>query len=210
MGIDTVVKRHQERGMYHIDAVQGILDEALICHVAFSIDGVPYNIPMIPIRIRSTLYLHTSIKSRIYETLSRGVAVCIAATILDGLVLAKSAYNSSMNYRSAIVFGKMSPVTETSEKLMAAEKLTEKIAGGRWADCRQPSEGELKATGFLKIPISVFSAKVRTGPPIDNNEDLSLPYWSGVVPVSSAKGEPVTSPADEGKIHCPGYLHKGC
>lgn len=208
MGADTVVKRHQERGKYDTETVYGILDEALISHVAFSVDSQPYNMPMIPVRIGSTLYLHTSIKSRFYGILSRGIDTCVAATILDGLVLAKSAYNSSMNYRSAMVFGKMSPVAGSSEKLMAAEKLTEKIMKGRWSDCRQPSEGELRATGFLKIPISVFSAKVRTGPPIDNAEDLSLPHWSGVVPVESARGEPVTSPTDEGKTGCPDYLHR--
>ncbi len=206
MGIDTVVKRHQERGRYDSETLNGILDEALICHVAFSMDNQPYNMPMIPVRIGSDLYLHTSIKSRIYKVLSSGIEACATATLLDGLVLAKSAYNSSMNYRSAIVFGKMSPVTDDRERLAVAKKLTEKIASGRWSDCRHPSEGELKATGFLKLPITKFSAKIRSGPPIDNPEDLKLPFWSGVVPVTTVKGIPETSPVDRGKIDLPGYL----
>ena len=206
MGSNTVVNGHKERGKYDTGTIYGILDGSLICHVAFSIDGLPYNMPMIPVRIDNMLYLHTSVKSRFYETLSKGTDACIAATLLDGIVLAKSAYNSSMNYRSTMVFGKLAPVTDPEEKLKASHKLTEKIAGGRWADCRRPSESELRATGFLKIPITTFSSKVREGSPIDNQEDLSLRHWSGVIPLWIARGEPVTSPNDEGRITLPGYL----
>lgn len=206
MAADIRVKRQPDRGKYDRKSIYSILDQALICHVAFSAGDVPYNIPMIPLRYGPVLYVHTSIKSRFYHVLSSGVPTCVAATILDGIVLAKSAYNSSMNYRSAMVFGPMSPVTEEAEKLMAAEKLTEKIAAGRWVDCRQPNEGELRATGFLKLSIDTFSAKVRSGPPGDNPDDLSLPHWSGVIPVTSSKGSPVTAPADQGKIGVPDYL----
>lgn len=206
MGTDTVLKRYAERGRYDAETTNRILDESLICHVAFTVDGIPYNIPMIPLRAGSTLYVHTSVKSRFYAVLSTGVETCITATLLDGLVLAKSAYNSSMNYRSAMIFGRMAPVLAQSEKLMVAEKITEKMAAGRWGDCRQPSQGELKATGILKIPISTFSAKVRSGPPVDNPEDMALPYWSGVIPLALERGNPETAPSDKGKIQEPGYL----
>lgn len=206
MGVDTIVGRHKERGRYDNGAVYGVLDEALICHVAFILDGFPYNMPMIQVRIGSDLFIHASIKSRFYEILSGGIEACVTATLLDGIVLAKSAYNSSMNYRSALVFGRMAPVTDEAQKRLVAERLTEKIARGRWADCRQPSDDELKATGILRIPIETFSVKIREGPPADNPSDLDLPYWSGVVPVSISKGEPITAPSEKEKIAVPEYL----
>ena len=206
MEIDTLVKRHPERGRYDSDTVHSILDDSAICHVAFSIGNFPYNMPMIPVRVDSELFLHTSIKSRFYSILSSGIDCCVTVTIIDGLVLAKSAYNSSMNYRSALFFGKLSPVTDVQEKLMVLERLTEKMAKGRWEDCRHPSEAELKATGILKLPISKYSAKIRSGPPTDNPEDLSLPFWSGVVPITSIRGKPETNPLDLGKIDVPDYL----
>jgi nitroimidazol reductase NimA-like FMN-containing flavoprotein (pyridoxamine 5'-phosphate oxidase superfamily) len=204
--IDDKIKRHSERSVSDIESINKIIDEALICHVAFSIDGMPYNIPMLHVRIGHEIYVHTSIKSRFYSILSSGSETCLTVTLLDGIVLAKSAYNSSMNYRSVILFGKMEPVTDISEKRKVAENITEKMAIGRWKDCRQPSEQELSATGMLKLSISRFSAKVRSGPPIDNKDDLDLPYWSGVVPISRVKMPPVTSPVDQNKIDAPGYI----
>lgn len=206
MNRDITVKRHPERGKYDTESLFSILDEAVTCHVAFSIGSVPYNIPMIHVRSGLDLFVHSSIKSRFYQELSSGIESCLTVTIVDGLVLAKSVYNSSLNYRSAMIFGHMLPVLGNDEKLEVAEKLTEKISPGRWSDCRIPSSGELKATGFLKIPLDTFSVKVRTGPPMDNPEDETLPYWSGIIPMSVVKGEPETAPRDEGRITKPAYL----
>lgn len=203
---NTTVNRHKERGKYDLETAYSILDEALFCHAAFLQDGIPYNIPMIHVRIGNLLYIHSSAKSRFYEAIAGGTQVCITATILDALVFAKSAYNSSVNYRSVMVFGKMSPVIEKAEKMTVAEHLIEKMAKGRWFDCRIPNERELNSTGMVKIPITEFSSKVRNGPPVDNHEDQSLPYWSGIIPVRMQFGEPLTSPADTPNQRIPEYL----
>lgn len=202
----TTVRRHAERGRYDPVSAYEILDEALICHVAFTDDNDVYNIPMIPVRINCDLYLHTSIKSRFYQVVSGGTKVCVTITLVDGLVLAKSAYNSSMNYRSVMLFGTMLPVIDPVEKVMFSEKLTEKIAKGRWNDCRLPNERELKSTGILKMTIKEFSVKIRSGPPVDESGDLSLPHWSWVIPVMVCHGNPVTSTVDDGKLEPPDYL----
>lgn len=206
MKADTKVKRLSERGTYDREVLNGIIDQALVCHVAFSVDGVPYNIPMSHVRIDSDLFIHASISSRFYRELSKGSEVCITITHVDGIVLAKSASSSSVNYRSAMLFGKMSPVIEKEEKMRVAEKLVEKMAEGRWQDCRHPSDSELQVTGFLTMPIQAFSAKVRAGPPNDKETDLNLPYWSGVIPVSTVKGRPVSSASNSGKPEAPDYI----
>src|SRR4051812_22349241 len=177
----TTVKRLSERGNYDAATVHAILDEALICHVAFSVDGKPVVIPTIHTRIGDTLYFHGSAASRMLRSLREGVEACVCATLLDGLVLARSAFHHSMNYRSAVVFGTAREVTDPAEKLRALDALVEHVARGRSAEVRPPNERELKQTLVLALPIAEASAKIRTGPPVDDEEDYALPVWAGVL-----------------------------
>jgi nitroimidazol reductase NimA-like FMN-containing flavoprotein (pyridoxamine 5'-phosphate oxidase superfamily) len=186
----TTVKRHPERGEYDRATIDAILDEALICHVGFVVDGQPYVIPTIHARDGEVLYLHGSPASRMLRTIKEGVEVCVTATLLDGLVLARSVYNHSMNYRSAVVLGRAHEVTELDPKLHAMACVVEHIAPGRWAEARQPSEGEIKGTTILALPLDEASAKIRTGPPKDFDEDRSLAVWAGVIPLDLRRGRP--------------------
>ena len=197
------VKRHPERGKYDLDTIYGILDQGMVCHVAFAQDGVQFNIPMLYVRIGNELFLHGSMKSRIYSTLVSGADTCISVTILDGVVVAKSAYNCSMNYRSASIYGKISPVQDQEEKIDVMKKLVEKMIPGRWDDCRKPNMNEVDVTGIMKISIDKFSSKVREGEPIDNEADLGLPHWTGVIPLSITSGNPITSGADNCRLNNP-------
>jgi nitroimidazol reductase NimA-like FMN-containing flavoprotein (pyridoxamine 5'-phosphate oxidase superfamily) len=186
----TTVKRHPERGVYDRATIAAILDEALICHVGFVANGQPYVIPTIHARDGGTLYLHGSPASRMLRTIREGLDVCVTATLLDGLVLARSVYNHSMNYRSVVVLGRAREVTDTDDKLHAMECVVEHIVPGRWAEARQPSEKEIKATTILALPLDEASAKIRTGPPKDFDEDLELPVWAGVIPLDLRRGRP--------------------
>jgi len=187
----TRVVREPERGVYDREAVYKILDEGFICHVGFSVDGQPFVIPTGYGRNGDSLYIHGSAASRMLRNLDQGVPVCITVTLLDGLVLARSIFNHSMNYRSVMVLGKATLVNDPAEKLEALRLLSEHILPGRWADSRQPNEKELKATSVLKLPIGEFSAKVRQGPPIDDEEDYAFPTWAGVVPLALVAGQPI-------------------
>ena len=187
----TTVKRHPERGAYDRDAIDAILDEALVCHVGFAIDGQPFVIPTIHARDGDVLYIHGSPGSRMLRNLRDGIDACVTVTLLDGLVLARSVYNHSMNYRSAVVLGRPREVTDPEQKLRAMRCVVEHIVPGRWDDARRPSEKEIKATTILALPLTEASAKVRTGPPTDDEEDLSLPVWAGVLPLSLRTDEPV-------------------
>jgi uncharacterized protein len=184
----TTVKRHPERGTYDRATVDAILDEALICHVGFVHEGQPYVIPTIHARDGDTLYLHGSPGSRMLRRLKEGVDLCVTATLLDGLVLARSVYNHSMNYRSVVVVGRAHEVTDRTEKLRAMEYVVEHVVQGRWRDARQPDEGELKGTTILALPLREASAKIRSGPPNDNEDDLALNVWAGVIPLSLEPG----------------------
>jgi nitroimidazol reductase NimA-like FMN-containing flavoprotein (pyridoxamine 5'-phosphate oxidase superfamily) len=186
----TTVKRHPERGEYDRETIEAILDEALICHVGFVVDGQPYVIPTIHARDGDVLYLHGSPASRMLRTIKEGVDVCVTATLLDGLVLARAVYNHSMNYRSAVVLGRAREITDLSEKLHAMECVVEHVVPGRWAEARQPNEGEIKGTTILALPLEEASAKIRTGPPTDFDEDMSLPVWAGVIPLDLQRGRP--------------------
>jgi nitroimidazol reductase NimA-like FMN-containing flavoprotein (pyridoxamine 5'-phosphate oxidase superfamily) len=186
----TTVKRHPERGAYERATIDAILDEALICHVGFNVDGQPFVIPTIHARDGDTLYLHGSAGSRMLRTLKEGVDLCVTATLLDGLVLARSVYNHSMNYRSVVVLGRARELTDHGEKLHAMECVVEHVVPGRWAEARQPNESEIKATTILALGLEEASAKVRTGPPIDFDEDLELPVWAGVIPLDLRRGRP--------------------
>ena len=191
----TKVKRHPERGDYNRANVDAILDEALICHVGFVVDAQPYVIPTIHARDGDTLYLHGSPASRMLRNLAKGVDLCVTVTLLDGLVLARSVYNHSMNYRSVVVLGHAREVTETEEKLRGMQRVVEHIVPGRWEDARQPTEGEIKGTMILALSLDEASAKIRSGPPKDFDEDLALPVWAGLIPL---KLEPSAPVADEG------------
>jgi nitroimidazol reductase NimA-like FMN-containing flavoprotein (pyridoxamine 5'-phosphate oxidase superfamily) len=187
----TRVVREPERGVYDREAANCILDEGFICHVGFAVDGQPFVIPTSYGRKDSNLYIHGSAASRMLRQMKEGAAVCVTVTLLDGLVLARSVFNHSMNYRSVVILGKAALVDDPEEKLEALRLLSEHILPGRWDDARQPNERELKATSVLRVRIEEFSAKVRTGPPIDDEEDYSFPTWAGVVPLEIRAGEPI-------------------
>src|ERR1700741_475698 len=187
----TRVVREPERGVYDRKTVYGLLDEAFICHVGFCVDGQPFVIPTSYGRKDANLYIHGSPASRMLRKMSGGVAVCVTVTLLDGLVLARSVFNHSMNYRSVVILGKATLVDDPREKLAALRTLSEHILPGRWEDARQPNERELKATSVLHVPIEEFSAKVRVGPAIDDEEDYSFPTWAGVVPLEMVTGKPI-------------------
>jgi len=187
----TRVRRLPERGRYDRDTIYAILDESLICHVGLVADGHPVVIPTIHTRIGDDLYFHGSPAAGILRNLREGADACVTVTLLDGLVLARSAFHHSMNYRSAVVFGKAEEVIDREEKLRVLAALVEHVCRGRSADARGPNEKELKQTLVLRLPITEASAKVRTGPPLDEPEDYSLPIWAGVLPLALTPGDPV-------------------
>ena len=200
----TRVVREPHRGVYDRDSANAILDEAFLCHVGFVADGQPYVIPTSYGRNGDILYVHGSAASRMLRNLNSGIPVCITVTLLDGLVLARSVFNHSMNYRSVIILGTATLVDDPSEKIAALRTLSEHILPGRWEDARQPSEQELKATSVLRIPIEEFSAKVRVGPPIDDEEDYSFPTWAGVIPLEIEPRTPVVD--DRCQREAPAYV----
>jgi nitroimidazol reductase NimA-like FMN-containing flavoprotein (pyridoxamine 5'-phosphate oxidase superfamily) len=181
------VRRQPTRGRYDRETIDAILDEALISHLGFAADGQPVVIPTLHARVGDTVYVHGSAASRMLRELDRGAPVCLTATLVDGLVLAKSIFNHSVNYRSAVLFGTARRVPD-EEKEAALHALAEQLAPGRWDEARPPSEQELKATWILALPIDEASAKVRSGGPEDEPEDEHLPVWAGVVPLHLAAG----------------------
>ena len=187
----TRLRRLPKRGAFERQTVNSILDEAFICHIGFFVDGQPYVIPTAFGRIGNDLYIHGSAASRMLRTLKQGVEMCLTATLVDGLVIARSAFHHSINYRSVVVLGKAVLVEDLEEKTRALEAITNHIVPGRWDDVRWPTELELKATSVLKLPIEEASAKIRTGPPIDDEEDYSLDIWAGVLPLRLEHGQPV-------------------
>jgi nitroimidazol reductase NimA-like FMN-containing flavoprotein (pyridoxamine 5'-phosphate oxidase superfamily) len=187
----TRLVREADRAVYDREAAYRILDEGFLCHVGFVIDGQPFVIPTSYGRNGDNLYIHGSAASRMLRHAKEGVPVCVTVTLLDGLVLARSVFNHSMNYRSIVILGKATLVDDPAEKIQALRLLSEHIIPGRWADSRQPNERELKATSVLRLRIEEFSAKVRQGPPIDDEEDYSFPTWAGVVPLEMKAGTPI-------------------
>jgi len=187
----TRVRRLGKRASYEVETIHAILDEALICHVGFVVDDNPVVIPTIHWRQDDELYFHGSMASRMLRNLREGVDACVTVTLLDGLVLARSAFHHSMNYRSVVVFGKAREVTDREEKLRALTALVEHVVPGRSPDVRAPNESELRQTLVLALPIGEASAKIRTGGPIDDEEDYALPVWAGVVPLTLMKGTPI-------------------
>lgn len=193
--VRTRVVREAHRGVYDRETVYKILDEGFLCHVGFVADGQPFVIPTSYGRRDANLYIHGSAASRMLRNLQKdGSQVCVTVTLLDGLVLARSVFNHSMNYRSVVVLGKAALVDDPAEKLAALRVLSEHILPGRWDDSRQPNDRELKQTSVLRLPIEEFSAKVRIGPAIDDEEDYAFPTWAGVIPLEMKALEPI---ADE-------------
>lgn len=191
----TQVHRHPERGEYDPATIEAILDEALICHVAFNDgDGAPRCLPTIHARVGDTIYLHGSTAARAWKALRAGAEVCIVATVVDGLVMARSAFNHSMNYRSVVVFGTAREVTDPEELHTAATAITSHVAPGREDEARMPTDDEYRQTLLLAVPLDEASAKVRTGPPKDDVDDLELDVWAGVLPLGIHVGPPEPSP----------------
>jgi nitroimidazol reductase NimA-like FMN-containing flavoprotein (pyridoxamine 5'-phosphate oxidase superfamily) len=200
----TTVRRMPRRGAYDRATVHAILDEALICHVGFVAGGQPFVIPTIHTRIGEALYFHGSTASRMLRALKEGIPVCATVTLLDGLVLARSAFHHSMNYRSVVIVGTAREVVDRDEKLRALEAIVEHVVPGRSVEARKPNEGELKATSILMLPISEASAKVRSGGPLDDEEDYDLPVWAGVLPLRLTPGEP--QPDERVRVRLPRYV----
>lgn len=202
----TRVNRLPKRGDYSQKTIYGILDAAFLCHVGFAVEGQPYVIPTGYGRSGETLYLHGSAASRMLRTLAGGVDVCVTVTVLDGIVLARSAFHHSMNYRSVVILGKARPVESDEEKTAALHAISENIMRGRWDDVRKPTPQELKATAVLALPIEEASAKIRTGPPLDDEEDYALPVWSGVLPMTMKAGEPLPDSRLAAGMKVPEYV----
>jgi uncharacterized protein len=190
----TRLLRRADRGTYDRSAVNAILDEALICHVGFAVDGQPFVLPTTHARVDDRLYIHGSVGGRMLRTLRHGVPLCVTVTLIDGLVLARSAFHHSMNYRSVVILGAGREVEAEGEKRRAFDALVEHIAAGRSAQTREASAQELKATSVLCLPIEEASAKVRTGPPLDDESDYALPHWAGVLPLRLEAQAPIADP----------------
>jgi nitroimidazol reductase NimA-like FMN-containing flavoprotein (pyridoxamine 5'-phosphate oxidase superfamily) len=204
----TRVVRESHRGVYDRAEAYAILDEGFICYVGFVVDGQPFVIPTAYGRVEDDLYIHGSAASRMLRSLEKGVPVCVTVTLLDGLVLARSIFNHSMNYRSVVVLGTAVAVREAKAKLAALKSLSEHILPGRWAESRPPNEKELKQTLVLRLPIQEFSAKVRQGPPLDDEEDYAFPTWAGVIPLQIVPGVPEDDPRLDPKLPVPAYASK--
>lgn len=187
----TKLRRLPKRGDFERGTVYKILDEAFVCHVGFIVDGQPFVIPTGYARVGDNLLIHGSAASRMLKVLAGDVAVCVTVTLIDGLVLARSAFHHSMNYRSVVIFGKAQVVSDEQEKSDALFALSEHMIPNRWAEVRPPTENELKATLVLSLPLTEASAKIRTGNPVDDEEDYALDVWAGVIPLRLTAGEPV-------------------
>jgi len=190
----TKLRRLPKRGSYDAAVVHAILDEALVCHIGFAGgERAPFVIPTTHVRIDDCLYVHGSAASHMLRSLAEGVEICVTVTLIDGLVFARSAFHHSVNYRSVVVFGTAMLVEDAAAKRRALDALIDKLSPNRTAACRGPNEKELLATKVIAVPILEASAKIRTGPPIDDAEDMALPYWAGIVPVQLARGLPRTA-----------------
>jgi uncharacterized protein len=203
----TQVKRIPQRGNYQHQVIYEILDEGLVCHVGFVTDNQPFVIPTAYGRVEDKLYIHGSPASRMLRSLLNGIEVCVTVTLIDGLVLARSAFHHSMNYRSVVIFGTANIVKDQEEKLEALRAFTEHVVPGRWAEVRQPSHQELQGTLVLSLPLTEASAKVRTGPPLDDEADYSLPVWAGVLPLQLVASNAIADARSHSDITPPDYVN---
>lgn len=201
----VTVRRHSERGEYDRQTIDTILAEGLVAHVGFVVDGQPFVIPTLYGTIDDTLYFHGAAANRMLDAMAGGGPVCVTITLLDGLVMARSHYNHSANYRSVVILGPAREVTDPDEKRRSFAALVEHVAPGRWEGARQPTEAEARSTRVLAVPISEASAKVRTGPPKDDPEDLALPIWAGVVPFKTVALAPIAAPDLPPGVDTPSY-----
>jgi hypothetical protein len=199
------VVREPHRGAYDRETIYKILDEGLVCHVGFATDAQPFVIPTLFARVGDAIFFHGSAASRMLRGASEGLPVCVTVTLTDGIVLARSVFNHSMNYRSVVALGKAILVDAPEEKLQALRAFTEKLIPGRWNDARQPNEKELKATSILRLPLTEVSAKIRKGPPEDDEPDRELPIWAGVIPLQVVAGEPIRDERCDPAIPLPAY-----
>ena len=202
----TRVRRMPERGSYDIETIYPIVDEALYCHVGFVDDGLPFVIPTIHARLGDEIILHGAKASRMLKRMGSGEPICVTVTLLDGLVIARSTFDSSMNYRSAVLFGTGRLIEDAAEKLRALEALSEHLIRGRWVDSRQPHAKEIEATAVVAMTIDHASAKIRTGPPHDEPEDYALPLWAGVIPIQQHYLPPIDDPELQKEILAPDYV----
>jgi uncharacterized protein len=201
----TRVVREPHRGFYDREVIYKILDEGFVCHVGFAVEGQPYVIPTLFARVGDAIYFHGSAASRMLRGAASGIPVCVTVTLVDGIVMARSIFNHSMNYRSVVALGEATLVGEPKEKLEAFRAFTGKIIPGRWNDARQPTEKELKATSILRLPLTEVSAKMRSGPAIDDEEDYALPIWAGVVPLHLQAEAPIRDERCDAAIPTPAY-----
>lgn len=197
------IKRVPQRGNYERELIYQILDEALICHLGFTLDNQPFVIPTAYGRVEDQLYIHGSPASRMLRSLLTGIEVCLTVTLLDGLVMARSAFHHSMNYRSVVIFGTASVVKNADQKLEALRAFTQHVVPGRWAEVRQPNSQELQGTLVLSLPLAEASAKIRTGAPLDDEADYDLPVWAGVVPLQLVAGEAIADSRNQPGITPP-------
>ena len=201
----TTLKRLPKRGSHEREVIDRILDEGFICHVGFLAGGQPFVIPTGYARVADKLIIHGSQASRMLRALEEGIDVCVTVTLIDGLVLARSAFHHSMNYRSVVIFGRAEIIDDREDKLRALFALSEHMIPGRWREVREPSEEELKQTTVLSLPIEEGSAKIRTGPPLDDEEDYALSVWAGVVPLKVVAGAPISDPRLPSNTSIPRY-----
>jgi hypothetical protein len=202
----TTLKRLPKRGSFDRGVINAILDEGFVCHVGFVMDGKPFVIPTGYARVDDRLIIHGSHASRMLRSLGQGIDVCVTVTLMDGLVLARSAFHHSMNYRSVVIFGRAGVIENPEEKVAALLALSEHMIRGRWAEVREPNEQELQLTTVLSLPIDEASAKIRTGPPLDDEEDYDLPIWAGVIPLQLVAGDPIADSRLAADISTPNYI----
>ena len=203
---NTTLKRLPERGSFDRATVNAILDEGFICHVGFVVDAQPFVIPTSYARVDDRLFIHGSAASRMLRSLSNGIPVCVTVTLIDALVLARSAFHHSINYRSVVILGTATPLEDSRDKMAAMRAFTEHVVPGRWSQVREPTEQELRATTVLSLPLAEVSAKIRTGPPKDDAEDYAIPVWAGELPLRLTAGTPVADTNGAATHPLPDYI----
>jgi nitroimidazol reductase NimA-like FMN-containing flavoprotein (pyridoxamine 5'-phosphate oxidase superfamily) len=201
----VTVRRHRERGNYDRSVLNEILDEGFLCHIGFTEDSTTYVLPIGYVRVNDALYVHGASANHMLTVLASATEACVTVTLLDGVVLARASFHHSMNYRSAVIFSSGNKVDDPEEKLLAMNALVEHIVPGRTSDARPPTAEELRATLVVRLPIEEFSAKIRVGPPIDDEEDYELPIWAGVIPLRMTSSPPVADPRLISGLDVPGY-----
>ena len=203
---NTTLKRRPDRGSYDRATINAILDEGFVCHVAFAVDGQPFVIPTSYVRVGDQVFIHGSAASRMLSSLSEGIPVCVTVTLVDGLVLARAAFRHSINYRSVVILGTATRLENPKDKVAALRAFMEHVIPGRWAEVRKPTELELSATTVLSVPLAEVSAKIRTGPPKDEQVDYPVPVWAGELPLFVQPGTPLADPSTSIPKPVPDYI----